>query len=59
MASYKNVGKTQLIVTVHSGELNISATFKDSFESTMNFKAKEAQKIMTIDVNEPKNIKKR
>lgn len=52
MASYNNVQKTKLYVTVHSGSLEITALYKNDFKSSTVFKAKAELQVMEIDIEE-------
>jgi hypothetical protein len=50
LASYNNVEKTKIQLTVHSGSLQITALYKE-FKSSQNFAAKPDIQTMTIDVS--------
>jgi hypothetical protein len=56
LAAYNSVEKTQLKITVHSGELEITARFKNSYKSSQSFKAQQSKQFMTVDVSESAKV---
>lgn len=52
LANYKNVEKMKLQITVHSGSLEITALYKNSFKLVNVFNPKSDVQTMTIDVSQ-------
>ena len=51
LASYNNIEKTKLQITVHSGELEVTASYKGTYKSTQIFKVMQTEQDMTIDIS--------
>jgi len=52
LASYTRTEKTNLQITVHTGELEVTAVYKDAYRTSQTFKAQAGLQTMQIDITE-------